>query len=164
MNVRTSTDLKKQLLLRVSRSRSFPRIAKYIVRLDEYVTRDGRYHNSLVRKAGMKPVILFVRGRKTGTVREIRLLSIRTDDDCYVVVGSNWGKPSHPEWSANLLGINELDAVVRGIRQRVAIQHVTGVERDDLWPRLAAEWPNFDVYQNRVDRQFRVFRLRTSPA
>ncbi|MCZ4556593.1 nitroreductase/quinone reductase family protein [Rhodococcus maanshanensis] len=155
-----TASLKRHLLLRISGLRTFPRFAKYVVRFDEYVTRDGNYQNSLVRKAGMKPVILFVPGRTTGTIRPVRLLSIRTADDEYIVAGSNWGKQDHPAWSTNLLHATEIDAVVRGIQQRTHVRHVTGPDREALWPRLVAEWPNFDVYQDRAGRELRVFALR----
>ncbi|WP_083576769.1 nitroreductase/quinone reductase family protein [Rhodococcus maanshanensis] len=152
--------MKRRLVLRVSRARLFPRIAKYIVRLDEYITRGGNYQNSFVRRAGMKPVILYIPGRKTGTIRPIRLLSIRTAKDEYVVVGSNWGKPNHPLWSTNLLEAVEIDAIVRGEQKRVQVHHITGAERDALWPRLVAEWPNFEIYQTRANRELRVFMLQ----
>ena len=51
--------------------------------------------------AGLPFVRIISKGRKTGLARTTTVQYVPVDDGL-VLVGSNWGRPHHPAWSANL--------------------------------------------------------------
>jgi len=41
----------------------------------------------------------------------------------------------------------------------VTAELLSGAEKDEVWDRLVANIPNYDVYKTRTDRNIRVYRL-----
>ena len=108
--------------------------------------------------AGMPSLTLTVTGRKTGRPREIALLYVPDGDDI-LLVGSNWGGPSHPMWTLNLLANPDAKVNVRGRSRDVRARLLSSEERAAIWPHLTRTWPVYDNYQSKTDRELRVFRL-----
>ncbi|GGU40863.1 nitroreductase family deazaflavin-dependent oxidoreductase [Lentzea flava] len=98
-------------------------------------------------------------GAKSGERRENQVQYV-ADGDGMLVVGSNWGKPHHPAWTANLLKNPDIQVNVRGDVRDVRATLLTGAEREAAWRKLVAAWPAFEDYVERSGgRELRVFRL-----
>jgi deazaflavin-dependent oxidoreductase (nitroreductase family) len=113
-------------------------------------------------KRGSKILLLTTKGRKTGEPRTSPLI-YEEDGDRYVVVASKGGAHTHPRWYLNLrddpnVELQVLDEVFPA-RARTA----EGEERGRLWQLVTQQWPDYDRYQTRTDREIPVVVLeRTS--
>lgn len=111
---------------------------------------------SLSRQTGLT---LITTGAKSGERRENQVQYV-ADGDAMLVVGSNWGKPRHPAWTANLLKNPDIQVNVRGDVRDVRGTLLEGAEREAAWTRMVAAWPAFQDYVERSGgRELRVFRL-----
>ena len=107
-------------------------------------------------KRGTNILLLTTKGRRSGKEHTTPLIH-RTDDDRWVVVGSQGGAPSDPGWVKNIEA--DPDAVeiqVKGDRIPVHASVAEGEERDRLWKRMNEVWPDYDRYQERTDREIPV--------
>ncbi|MET9219728.1 nitroreductase family deazaflavin-dependent oxidoreductase [Streptomyces sp. NPDC088197] len=144
---------------KVSATRAFAKIAPHVVPvMDSAVHRltGGRF---LVSASLLPGVVLTATGARSGLPRRTPLACMPEDGGTLVLVGSNFGRPGHPAWSANLLA--HPDAVVsgRGRDLQVTASLLTGDDRAAAWKALVAFWPPYAVYASRVTREIRVFRL-----
>ncbi|WP_329790463.1 nitroreductase family deazaflavin-dependent oxidoreductase [Lentzea sp. DG1S-22] len=113
----------------------------------------------LVSFSGQKGLTLITTGAKTGERRENQVQYV-ADGDSMLVVGSNWGKPHHPAWTANLLKNPDVRVNVRGDVRDVRATLLQGAEREEAWARMVQAWPAFQDYVKRSGgRELRVFRL-----
>jgi deazaflavin-dependent oxidoreductase (nitroreductase family) len=103
-------------------------------------------------------LMLFTTGRKTGKMRRSPLLYLETGSG-WAVVGTNWGRPDHPGWSANLLADPRAAVAFGDHTEAVSARNVEGEEFDTLWTRFVEMWPAFADYRDRIDRQLRMFVL-----
>ena len=109
--------------------------------------------------AGLPNVQITTSGRKTGLARTATVQYV-PDGDGLVLVGSNWGRERHPSWSANLIATERVVVRRRGRRLVAKVRLLTGVERDKAWATALANWPNYQIAQDRAGgRQFRLFLL-----
>lgn len=77
-----------------------------------------------------------------------------------MVIGSNWGRPDHPQWTANLLADPYATVTLHGRTVPVRAGLATGAERDRLWRLGLDVWPAYQTYARRAaGRDIRVFRL-----
>ncbi|QDQ98602.1 nitroreductase family deazaflavin-dependent oxidoreductase [Tomitella fengzijianii] len=120
-----------------------------------------------------KPVptlLLEHRGRKSGRTYTVPLLYLvvgggpesggdpLTDD--LVVVASQGGLPTNPQWYRNLVADPDV-AVQIGSTRRAVRAHVAGAdERERLWPALVEQYADFAAYQSWTDRTIPVVVLQ----
>ena len=98
-------------------------------------------------------------GRKSGKLFTTPLLYLE-DGPNLVVVASQGGLPSNPQWYANLVATP--DTTVRVAREGVRAVHARealGAERETLWPRLVELYADFANYQSWTDRTIPVMVL-----
>jgi deazaflavin-dependent oxidoreductase (nitroreductase family) len=137
----------------------FAKVAPAVVpRLDRFVSKvsGGRFTTS----AGIVPsMVLVTTGARSGQARETPLATV-PEGDGFFVVGSNFAKPAHPAWSYNLLAHPRATVVYRGRRIPVTARLLDEAEKAEVWPRLLALWPVYDTYEERTERDLRVFELR----
>ena len=111
---------------------------------------------------GAPTLLLTTTGRRTGEPTTTPLIFGRDGDD-YVIVASQGGAPEHPGWYRNLekdpnVELQVLDEVFPA-RARAA----EGEERERLWQLVNRQWPDYDTYQTKTDREIPVVVLeRTS--
>lgn len=86
-----------------------------------------------------------------------------TDGDACVVIASQGGMPSHPNWYLNLTADPNVEVQVGPDRFSAVARTAEGEERDRLWSLMTSIWPNFDVYQSRTDRRIPVVVLDPAP-
>ncbi len=100
---------------------------------------------------GAPMVLVQHKGARTGTERTTPLMYLPNGDDI-VIFASKAGAPDNPDWYHNLLAhpetTAELGTETVAVRARVA----EGDERDDLWTRQKAAYPQFQGYEDATDR------------
>lgn len=111
---------------------------------------------SLSKQTGLTLITV---GAKSGEQR-LNQVQYVADSDGMLVVGSNWGKPHHPAWTANLLKTPDAQVNVRGSVRDIRATLLSGAERETAWRTMVAAWPAFEDYVARSGgRELRVFRL-----
>ncbi len=101
---------------------------------------------------GVPTLLLTTTGRKTGQSRTTPLI-FGKDGDSFVVIASVGGGPQHPSWFLNLLADPGAEIQVRSDHVHVIARVAEDKERQRLWEMMAAQWPNYDVYQTRTTRR-----------
>ncbi len=101
---------------------------------------------------GTQCLILTTKGRRSGADRDSALI-YGEHGDAYVVVASKGGAPEHPSWYKNLAADPHVNVQVRGDRFDAVARDATPAERVELWPLMTAEWPAYDEYQTKTERQ-----------
>jgi deazaflavin-dependent oxidoreductase (nitroreductase family) len=147
-----------QVVVKMAGSKQFMRIGPKIVpHLDRFLHKvsGGKFISS----GGLLPsLVLFTTGAKTGQRRSTPLAT-KPEGDGWYVVGSNFGRETHPAWTANLIANPDAEVSFKGTTTKVRAHLLTAEEKAEVWPRLVKFWPNYDVYVERSGRDLRVFRL-----
>jgi deazaflavin-dependent oxidoreductase (nitroreductase family) len=138
--------------------RWFLAFGKLMVPLDTAMQRASGGRLSVMAGSGMPHLLLTVTGARSGLPRRVPLLYV-PDGERYLVIGSNWGKPAHPAWSANLLANPEAVVNLSGREVAVRARLADGAERERLWAASTALWPAYDGYAARAGRPLRLFVL-----
>ena len=147
-----------RLVQKVAGSRGFLKVAPHVVpALDRAVHRLSR--GRVLLSAQMLPgVILTSTGARSGQSRRTPLACM-PDGDGWFLVGSNYGRADHPAWTYNLLKHPDAEISWKGRDVPVTARLLAGEERAAAWRELLAFWPPYATYQERVERELRVFRL-----
>jgi deazaflavin-dependent oxidoreductase (nitroreductase family) len=107
-----------------------------------------------VRKA-VPVCLLTTTGRRSGQPRTVPLCYLRKGDDV-VLVASQGGLPTNPQWYSNLAANPEVQIEIgrqcRDYRARIA----GAEERAQLWPELVDLYADYESYQSWTDRQIPV--------
>jgi deazaflavin-dependent oxidoreductase (nitroreductase family) len=109
-------------------------------------------------RRGSKILLLTTTGRATGRPRTTPLI-YENAGDAYVVVASNGGARDHPGWYRNLLKSPEVEVQVLGDRFQASARTAAGDERARLWALALPQWPSYDEYQTRTEREIPVVVL-----
>src|SRR6201989_2563546 len=128
--------------------------------IDRYVATDGREGHDW---QGTQTLILTTTGRRSGEPRPHALVYGRDGDD-YVVVASKGGAPQHPAWYLNIESNPEVEVQVWGDRFKAHARTATPEERAEIWPKMTREWPAYDDYQRKTDREIPVVILERDGA
>lgn len=116
--------------------------------LDEFRGNGGQVGGHL---EGRPVLILHTIGVRSGA--EIaRPLMYLHDDDRYVVFGSMGGSPKHPDWYYNVQAEPRVTIEVGTRRLTGRGRIAERDERDELWERQIAAWPQFAEYQSKTER------------
>jgi proline iminopeptidase len=108
---------------------------------------------------GSKILLLTTEGRKTGEPRTTPLIYEDAGDGTYVIVASKGGAPEDPGWYRNLSKNPEVELQVKDEVFPAHARTVHGEERERLWKLAAQQWPDYDSYQTRTDREIPVIVL-----
>ncbi|BDB41754.1 hypothetical protein IWGMT90018_22000 [Mycobacterium kiyosense] len=117
--------------------------------------------NGRFSTAGLDMVgLLNTTGAKSGQPRSHPLVLIH-DADGLLAIGSNYGRPEHPGWSANLLKNPDCSVQFKGQTLPYRAELLTGDERAKAWAAAVDYYPGYENYRvNCAPREIRVFRLR----
>jgi deazaflavin-dependent oxidoreductase (nitroreductase family) len=100
---------------------------------------------------GAPILLLTTTGRRSGQPRTNALIFGRDGDD-FLVVASQGGMPTHPNWYWNLGDRPEADIQVKAEHLAVTARTAGDDEKPRLWKIVTDVWPNYDTYQTRTDR------------
>jgi deazaflavin-dependent oxidoreductase (nitroreductase family) len=114
--------------------------------------------------AGTTLILVHHIGARSGVERVTPLGCSSRGDGRFVIVASNGGSPSHPDWCYNLKANPKITAEVGAQTFTVLAAELGGDARAELWPKLIAEYPTLGEHQARTTRQFPVFVLTRQDA
>ena len=97
-------------------------------------------------------------GRKTGKPRAVHLACI-PHEGAQLVVASAMGQRKHPGWRYNLEANPDVELQMVGERYKARAEVLTDDEKDEVWDKIRGIIPMIHVYEQRTDRNIRVFRL-----
>jgi deazaflavin-dependent oxidoreductase (nitroreductase family) len=123
--------------------------------VDRYVATDGEEGHEW---RGTQALLLTTKGRRSGEPRTQPLIYGRHGDD-YLIVASRGGAPKHPQWYLNLDADPEVEIQVKGAKIPVYARTASPEEKAELWPIMTKEWPDYDEYQTKTDRDIPVVVL-----
>ncbi len=107
---------------------------------------------------GTQVLLLTTKGRKSGEPRELPLIYGKAGDD-YLIVASKGGADTPPAWYLNLEADPNVELQVWGDRFPATARVATSEERAELWPTMTAEWPAYDDYQKKTEREIPIIVL-----
>jgi deazaflavin-dependent oxidoreductase (nitroreductase family) len=123
--------------------------------IDRYRETDGEDGHDW---QGTKALLLTTKGRKSGEERTAPLIYGQSGD-AYLVVASKGGADDPPAWYLNLKADPEVEVQVRGDRFKARARDASPEEKPELWKTMTAEWPAYDEYQQKTDREIPVVVL-----
>ena len=114
--------------------------------------------------SGLPTLLLTSIGRKSGEQRTVPLVFLRNGEDM-VIVGSLAGYDQHPAWSRNLSANPQCWVQLDRRKMTAVARQATEKERQELWPKLIALLPLWDLFQQQTERPFPIVILSpTGPA
>jgi F420H(2)-dependent quinone reductase len=102
--------------------------------------------------------LLTTRGRRTGQER-VTPLNFLPDGDRFVIVASNGGSQTDPQWYRNLEATADAGFQVGPRVEHVRAETASGPERDRLWALISFWAPVYALYSVRTTRQIPVVVL-----
>ncbi len=126
--------------------------------VDRYRATDGEEGHDW---QGTHTLILTTKGRHSGEQRSTPLIYGQHGDD-YLIVASQGGAPKHPGWYLNLSQNPEVEVQVKGDRFKARARTATPEEKPELWKIMTEQWPDYNKYQQRTDREIPVVVLERS--
>jgi deazaflavin-dependent oxidoreductase (nitroreductase family) len=109
-------------------------------------------------REGTSILLLTTTGRKSGEERTTPLIYGRSGDD-YLIVASMGGAPDHPAWFKNIQDDPDVEIQVKADRMKARARTATPDEKPELWKTMTGEWPAYDEYQQKTDREIPVVVL-----
>jgi F420H(2)-dependent quinone reductase len=97
-------------------------------------------------------------GARSGTHRVSPLLYVE-DGPRIGIIASKGGHPRNPAWFHNLVAHPDTEVEMRGGRRQVHARVAEGEERERLWAKAVAVWPDYERYQARTGRLIPVVVL-----
>jgi deazaflavin-dependent oxidoreductase (nitroreductase family) len=125
--------------------------------IDRYLATDGE--EGYYWREGTTILLLFTRGRKSGTERVHALIYRELGENAYLIVASKGGAPEPPEWYLNLKADPEVEVQIKGDRFRVQARDAGPDEKSDMWRHMVEVWPHYDEYQAKTEREIPVVVL-----
>jgi deazaflavin-dependent oxidoreductase (nitroreductase family) len=110
---------------------------------------------------GAPSLLLTTVGRRSGEKRTSALIFARDGED-YLIVASQGGAPTHPNWYHNLSEHPEVEVQVKADQFRAIARTASDAEKPRLWKIVTETWPNYDVYQARTERPIPIVVLTPS--
>jgi F420H(2)-dependent quinone reductase len=116
-------------------------------------------HGHLGSQLGRQSILLLhTVGRRSGKKR-ITSLSYYRDGNNYLLVGSNWGKETHPAWFYNLMGQPHATIQVRQNTITVLARQAQGEEYQRLWQQVTNQNQQYVEYQSKIKRRLPIVIL-----
>jgi deazaflavin-dependent oxidoreductase (nitroreductase family) len=109
-------------------------------------------------RRGSKILLLTTTGRTTGEPRTTPLIYEKAGNR-FVIVASKGGAPDDPGWYRNLVKEPQVELQVMGDVFPARARTAAGEEREQLWELAARQWPDYDAYQERTNREIPVVVL-----
>lgn len=123
--------------------------------VDKYKATDGQEGHDW---QGTQCLLLTTKGRKSGEPRELPLIYGKSGED-YLIVASKGGAYEPPAWYLNLQADPTAEVQVWGDRFKARARVATPEEKAEMWKTMTAEWPAYDDYQKKTDREIPIIVL-----
>ncbi|QUR69841.1 nitroreductase family deazaflavin-dependent oxidoreductase [Mycobacterium spongiae] len=128
-----------------------PRIDKLVIPRTQ-----GRLSSAGIDKVGL----ITTTGAKSGQ-RRTQPLAFFEDSGGLLAIASNYGKPQHPAWSANLLAHPECTVEFKAAPRPYQAELLSGDQRASAWTTAVDFYAGYESYRaSCAPREIRVFFLR----
>jgi deazaflavin-dependent oxidoreductase (nitroreductase family) len=115
----------------------------------------GKFSSLGFNRVGMLTSI----GAKSGVVHTNPVVFIRVDDGL-LLVGSNYGRPTHPSWSSNLIAHPDCEVEFLAPRAPYRAELLTGEDRERVWKTVLDYSVAYQAYvETCAPRKIRLFHL-----
>jgi deazaflavin-dependent oxidoreductase (nitroreductase family) len=104
---------------------------------------------------GAPTLLLTTKGRKSGEPRTIAIIYTPYGSS-FVIIGSQGGAPTHPQWYQNILKEPRVQVQVKADKYEAIARTAESPEREQIWAECLKIWPRFDEYQKRTTRRIPV--------
>ena len=121
--------------------------------IEEYRANEGRVSGPL---AGTPMILLHHIGAKSGIQRVTPLAYTPQEDGHYVIVASNGGSPTHPDWYYNLKANPRIEVELGTRTFTMVAEELEGTARAELWPKLVAASPSVREFETKAGREIPV--------
>lgn len=111
----------------------------------------GSWRVGSALRAPVPVCLVTTTGRKTGEPRTVPLLHL-PDGDRVLLVASQGGLPSHPQWYRNVLADPNVTVQVGRRTRAMTAREASPEERAELWPELVTRYSDFASYQSNTSR------------
>ena len=125
--------------------------------IEEFRANTGRVGG---RWSGTTLVLIHHVGVRSGCEHVTPLGCFIQEDGGFIIVASNGGSVNHPAWFHNLKAQPKIEVELGSECFTVITEELNETARAELWPKLVADAPQLDAFQQRVTRQIPVLRLR----
>ena len=146
------------LAVRIGAVSWMPRLLPAIVRTDKALQGATGGRLTILDVAGLPNLMLTTIGRRSGQSRSNPLLCV-PDGYRILIAGSYFGGPKEPLWVKNLEANPAVTARYAGRVHRLTARRLDGAERARAWRTMVDTWPNFTRYEQRTQREIKVFEL-----
>lgn len=110
-----------------------------------------------LRDTGLPVIIVTNRGRKTGAIRKTPLMRV-ADGNNYILVASQGGAPTHPQWYHNLQADPQVEIRDKTEVYAMRVREIADpAERERLWNIAVEAFPAYQEYQNKTERLIPIF-------
>ena len=116
---------------------------------------NNKYLNNL---QGMPVLILFTIGRKTQKERSAPLVYFDIDNS-YVIVASNGGNPTDPNWFKNLISKKSVKIKIADEILECKYEILKNEYRKEVWDKIIKIYPKYVEYQDLSKRMIPLVRL-----
>jgi deazaflavin-dependent oxidoreductase (nitroreductase family) len=123
--------------------------------VDRYRATDGAEGHDW---EGTQTLLLTTTGRKSGEQRTTPLI-YAPHGDAFTIVASKGGADEPPAWYLNLSENPQVEVQVKGDRFTANARTASAEEKPAIWRAMVAEWPSYDEYQHKTDREIPVVVL-----
>ena len=105
--------------------------------------------------AGRPLLLLTTTGAKSGRRHAVPIMYV-PDGDRLLVIASNAGAPTHPQWYRNLLAHPDVTVEIGSETYEATTMLLEGAERQRKWSEIVAAYPFFGEYQAKITREIPV--------
>ena len=111
---------------------------------------------------GRPLLLLTTTGARSGRPHITPMMYI-PDGDRLLVIASNAGAPTHPDWYRNLVAHPQVTVEVGNETYAATAKVLEGTERERLWNKVVELYPFFAQHQAKISRQIPVIALERLP-
>lgn len=107
---------------------------------------------------GTQTLLLTTVGRRSGEPRTTPLI-YAPFGDAYTIVASKGGADEPPAWYLNLAAEPNVEVQIWDERFKARARTASAEEKPAIWKTMVSEWPAYDEYQQRTEREIPVVVL-----
>ena len=138
-------------------SKYIPSPKDWVAQQVEQYEASGGTEALTLRDTGLPVIIVTNKGRKTGAIRKTPLMTV-VDGENYILVASQGGAPTHPNWYYNLKADPNVEIRDKTEVYSMRVREVVDAdERKRLWELAVEAYPPYADYQKKTDRLIPVF-------
>lgn len=138
-------------------SKYIPSTQRWVADQVELYEKSGGTKGLTLRDTGLPVIIVTNRGHKTGAIRKTPLMRV-ADGKNYILVASQGGAPTHPQWYHNLMADPNVEIRDKTEVYQMRVREVVDpLERERLWEIAVKAYPPYAEYQAKTERLIPVF-------